>query len=66
MIQICTPDSSPEELAEFQNQLKRLSSFLNTSQEASALLAKAQKGEISEAAFMEALVMLASQEGVDL
>jgi hypothetical protein len=60
MINIVTPDSSPEEIEAFTTQMKELASLFNRDEALKGLLADAQAGKINEEELLAA-VMLANQ-----
>jgi hypothetical protein len=59
MIKTYSPDSSPEEIAEFFEVMKEMASFLNNNPKAKALMEDLQAKSLSESEFMEKLIAIA-------
>jgi predicted house-cleaning noncanonical NTP pyrophosphatase (MazG superfamily) len=59
MIKTYSPDSSPEEIAEFFEVMKEMASFLNNNPKAKALMEDPQAKSLSESEFMEKLIAIA-------
>lgn len=59
MIKTHSPDSSPEEMADFLDAMKATAAFLNNNPKAKALMEAAQTKSLSESEFVEKLMTLA-------
>lgn len=61
MVKTYSPDSSPEELAEFMDAMKATASFLNNNPKAKALMEDPYTKQLSESEFLEKLMAIATQ-----
>ena len=61
MIKTYSPDSSPEEMAEFFEVMKETAAFLNNNPKAKALMEDPQTKSLSESEFMEKLMAIAAE-----
>jgi hypothetical protein len=59
MIKTYSPDSSPEEMAEFFEAMKETATFLNNNPKAKAFMEDPQTQSLNESEFMEKLLAIA-------